>query len=203
MKPTPYAITSFVLFSLATLWSPAGGAEPPKVLYLDKNRTLQKPEPPRTAPVHMKKDYLTRARQRVELARKTLDFVQQMAPRPEMAAELRSLDECIERAAEDQASSVGRDLFAQAVELRRRIIFSHPALDFDRLLLTKRPPPALSAPGDNYYGLNNDTGPGLVILDQWKTDRPRETALLEGKLPPGCAMHPDLYPRWHTCQDAA
>ena len=35
-------------------------------------------------------------------------------------------------------------------------------------------------------------GPGLVILDQWKTDRPRETVLLDGKLPAGCAMHADL-----------
>ena len=54
MKPTPLAITSFVLFSLATLWSPADGAEPPKVLYLDKNRTLQEPEPPKIALEYIK-----------------------------------------------------------------------------------------------------------------------------------------------------
>lgn len=136
--------------------------------------------------------YLTRAWRRVEFARKTLDFVQQAAPRPEMAAELETLGQRIEQAMKDRGFSAGRDLFAQAVELRRRIIFSHPALDFERLLLTKRPTPALSAPGDNYYGMNNGTGPGLVVLDQWKTDRLKETALLEGKLPPGCAMHPDL-----------
>ncbi len=136
--------------------------------------------------------YIERARQRLELARKTLDFVQRTSPRPEMAAELRTLEQRIAREAKDRSSSAGRDLFARAVELRRRIIFSHPALDFDRLLLTKRPTPALSAPGDNYYGMNNGTGPGLVVLDQWKSDRPRETLLLEGKLPPGCAMHPDV-----------
>jgi len=192
MKPMPLAITSFVLLSLATLWSPAGDAEPPKLLYLNLNRELQKAESPKTAPVYVKRDYPALARQRLELARKTLEFVQQTAPRPKMAAELQTLDGRIDQAANDRASSAGRDLFAQAVELRRRIIFSHPALDFDRLLLTKRPTPALSAPGDNYYGLNNGTGPGLVILDQWKTDQPRETMLLEGKLPPGCTMHPDL-----------
>ena len=136
--------------------------------------------------------YLARAQQRLDLARKTLEFVEQTAARPKMAAELQTLAGRIDREAEDPASSGGRDLFARAVDLRRRIIFSHPALDFDRLLLTKRPPPALSAPGDNYYGLNNGTGPGLVILDHWKADRPRETVLLEGKLPAGCAMHPDL-----------
>ena len=78
------------------------------------------------------------------------------------------------------------------MDLRRRILFSHPAIDFDRLLISKRPPPWLSAPGDNYFGIHNDTGPGLVILDDWKSDRPRETVLLQDKLPPGCAMHADL-----------
>jgi len=136
--------------------------------------------------------YLARAQQRLELALKTLEFVEQTAPRPKMAAELQALNGRIDREAKDRASSAGRDLFARAVELRRRIIFSHPSLDFDRLLLTKRPPPPISAPGDNYFGLNNDTAPGLVVLDDWKTDRPRETVLLEGKLPAGCAMHPDV-----------
>jgi len=136
--------------------------------------------------------YLARAQQRLELARKTLDLVVQTAPRPQLAAELQTLDQRIDRAARDRDSSSGRDLFAQTVDLRRRMIFSHPSLDFDRLLLTKRPPPALSAPGDNYYGMNNGTGPGLVILDQWKSDQPRETVLLKSKLPAGCAMHPDL-----------
>ena len=136
--------------------------------------------------------YLARARQKLELARKSLDFVERTAPRPKMATELQKLEQRIDRAAKEPRSSTGRAIFAQAVELRRRIIFSHPALDFDRLLLTKRPPPSLSAPGDNYFGMHNGTGPGLVILDQWKNDRPNETELLEGKLPTGCAMHPDV-----------
>jgi len=50
----------------------------------------------------------------------------------------------------------------------------------------------LSAPGDNYFGINNETSPGLVVLENWKSDRPRETVLLEGQLPPGCAMQPDV-----------
>ena len=102
------------------------------------------------------------------------------------------MEKRVEAEAKLQAPTSARDLFAQAVDLRRRIIFSHPALDFDRLLLTKRPPPVLSAPGDNYFGRHNNTGPGLVILDDWKTGPSKETVLLEGKLPPGCAMHPDL-----------
>jgi len=136
--------------------------------------------------------YLAHARQRLELACKTLELVERTAPRPEMAAEIQSLQQRLDREAADAVSSAGRDLFAQAVELRRRIIFSHPALDFERLLVSKRPPPVLSAPGDNYFGMHNGTGPGLVILDDWKTDRPKEIVLLEGKLPSGCAMHADV-----------
>lgn len=136
--------------------------------------------------------YLAHARQRLELARKTLEFVERTAPRREMAAELQTLEQRVDQAAKDSAAALGRDLFAQAVDLRRRIIFSHPALDFDWLLVSKRPPPVLSAPGDNYFGMHNGTGPGLVILDNWKSDRPKETRLLEGKLPSGCAMHADV-----------
>jgi len=133
--------------------------------------------------------YQQQAQQRLDLARRTLEFVQRTAARPELAAELDVLEQGSRRAG---SAAAERKLFAQAVDLRRRIIFSHPALDFDRLLLSKRPPPVLSAPGDNYYGMHNGTGPGLVILDQWKTDRPKETVLLAGKLPRGCAMHADV-----------
>jgi hypothetical protein len=136
--------------------------------------------------------YLEKAQQRLELARATLGFVEKAAPRPKMAAEIKSLAQRVNQDVEQQASSAGRELFAQAVDLRRRIVFSHPALDFDRLLISKRPPPVLSAPGDNYFGMHNETGPGLVVLDDWRSGRPKETALLQGRLPAGCAMHADL-----------
>jgi len=136
--------------------------------------------------------YLTRARERVLLARRTLDFLRRAGAKPGLAAELERLAERIEKAARSGAVSSARELFAQAVALRRRMIFSHPALDFDRMLVCKRPPPVLSAPGDNYYAMNNGMGPGLAILDGWKDERPRETVLLKDRLPRGCAMHPDL-----------
>jgi len=149
--------------------------------------------------------YRQHAQQRLELARQTLEFVkhqtleQEARPArpgqsswPDLAAELEALEHRISQTVKAPPMSAERDLFARAVDLRRRIIFSHPALDFDRLLLSKRPPPVLSAPGDNYYGMHNGTGPGLVVLDQWKSDRPKETVLLDGQLPPGCAMHADV-----------
>ncbi|NQT94582.1 MAG: hypothetical protein HQ559_17635, partial [Lentisphaerae bacterium] len=76
--------------------------------------------------------------------------------------------------------------------LRRELILSHPALDFDRLLINKRPPPNAHAHMcEQYLGRHSAAGPGLVILDSWK-DGPRETVLLEGKLPEGSVLHPDL-----------
>ena len=60
--------------------------------------------------------YLARAQERLELARKTLEFVQRTAPRPKMAAELQALDQRVDRAVKDQGLSAERELFAQAVE---------------------------------------------------------------------------------------
>ncbi|MHB8899882.1 MAG: HzsA-related protein [Thermoguttaceae bacterium] len=109
-----------------------------------------------------------------------------------MARELVTLERQVNEVAASGEVGAGRELFARAVDLRRRMIYSHPALDFDRLLISKRPPPVLSAPGDNYFAMHNGAGPGLVLLDDWKSGRPRETVLLEGKLPGGCQMHADL-----------
>jgi len=85
-----------------------------------------------------------------------------------------------------------QELYIEIRRLRRELILSHPALDFDRLLINKRPPPNVHAHMcEQYLGRHSAAGPGLVILDSWKDD-PRETVLLEGKLPEGSVLHPDL-----------
>jgi hypothetical protein len=119
-------------------------------------------------------------------ARKTLEFVEKSAPRPKLAAELKKLESKAATATDKAALDV------QARELRRRIILSHPALDFDKLLINKRPPPR-STPHqcEQYLGRHSMEGPGLVILDSWK-DNPRETVLLKDRLPEGSVLHPDL-----------
>jgi hypothetical protein len=75
--------------------------------------------------------------------------------------------------------------------LRRRIIFAHPLLDFDRLLVNQCPPPAYSHQSRQYLGRYSRSGPGLIVLEHWK-DRPQVTRLLEGQLPAGTVLHPDL-----------
>jgi len=132
----------------------------------------------------------------LEFARRTLQFVKKSAPRPELAAELRALEEKVRRfeagsSPEGHTLEQQQALLAEVRRLRRRIILSHPLLDFDRLLINKRPPPAYSHQSDQYLGRYSGVGPGLVILENWK-DQPREIRLLQGKLAPGSVLHPDL-----------
>ena len=127
-------------------------------------------------------------RQTLALARRTLEFVERSRPCPELAARLTEL----ERRADALSGGEERGSLCHAVrQLRRQIIFSHPLLDFDRLLVNKCPPPAYSHQSRQYLGRYSRPGPGLVVLDNWK-DSPRETPLLAGQLPAGTVMHPDL-----------
>jgi hypothetical protein len=119
-------------------------------------------------------------------ARKTLEFVQRSRPCPALAARLRELEQ---RSTSRDANRT--ELHQNVRQLRRQIIFSHPLLDFDRLLVNKCPPPAYSHQSRQYLGRYSRPGPGLVVLDNWK-DSPRETRLLAGQLPAGTVMHPDL-----------
>ena len=127
---------------------------------------------------------------KLALARKTLALVEKSAKRPKLAAELASLGKRVEKglSSPDQLSE---EMYDAISSLRRRIIFSHPLLDFDRLLVNKRPPPLYSHMSRQYLGRYSRPGPGLAVLETWK-DKPREKLLLEGKLPVGSVLHPDL-----------
>ena len=122
----------------------------------------------------------------LQLARKTLAYVERSAPRPKMAAELVALEAYVKRLDADWET-----FDSKARSLRRRIILSHPLLDFDELLICKRPPPRFSHQCDQYLGRHSGEGDGLVVLENWK-DKPKETVLLKGQLPKGSVLHPDL-----------
>jgi len=83
------------------------------------------------------------------------------------------------------------ELTASILELRREIIFSHPALNFDRLLINKRPAPNYLHQSRQYLGRYSPEGDGLAALTNWK-DGPEEKLLLKDKLPVGSVLHPDL-----------
>ncbi len=127
----------------------------------------------------------------LELARQTLAFVEKSASRPELKAELAAMEKKVQEAKE--AGNVDEEtLYSETRKLRRKIIFAHPLLDFDRLLINKRPPPAFPHQSDQYLGRHSGIGAGMVVLDNWKSDKPTETVLLDGQLPPGSVLHPDL-----------
>ena len=83
-------------------------------------------------------------------------------------------------------------LYLQIRRLRRNYLFSLPALDFDRILINKRPPsncrPHMC---EQYLGRHSAEGPGLVILENWR-GVPTERALTQKRLPRGSILHPDL-----------
>ncbi|MGB2823336.1 MAG: hypothetical protein WBF17_20305, partial [Phycisphaerae bacterium] len=125
---------------------------------------------------------------RLSLARKTLEMVKRAAPRPKLAAELAALEK---EFTDPQGNAHGEAFYARACNLRRRIILSHPALDFPKLLINKRSGFLPEHMCDQYLGRHSREAPGLVVLEDWR-ENPRETVLLAGKLPPGGVIHPDL-----------
>ncbi len=78
--------------------------------------------------------------------------------------------------------------------LRRKILFLHPDLAFDRLLAVQRGLPYGwdEHEVDQYVGRLSRPGPGLVVLTDWKT-KPKKMRLLGDKLPEGTVLNPDLH----------
>jgi hypothetical protein len=124
-------------------------------------------------------------------AKKTLEFVELSRKLPELSA---TLDKLYAQAKEipNREDGSWNALLADAKALRRQIIFAHPALGFKDLLINKQPPTRYSHQCDQYLAMHSRPGPGLVILKNWKSPKPQEVTLLEGKLPLGSVAHPDL-----------
>ncbi len=126
------------------------------------------------------------------LAQRTLSYVERAEKRPAMAAELNALAQRLPQAKE--AASRGA-LEKEIRALRRKIIFSHPDLDFDRLLACQRSLPYSHATHmvDQYLGrYSRPGGEGLIVIEDWKT-APKKREILKGKLPLGTTLNPDLH----------
>ncbi|NQU23600.1 MAG: discoidin domain-containing protein [Candidatus Nealsonbacteria bacterium] len=121
----------------------------------------------------------------LDLTLRTLAMIERARPQPKLAAELRALEKRFGQG--DNSGALTEELR----KLRRRIVLTHPALNFDKLLINKRPPPGYSHMCDQYLGRHSRPGPGLTVLQSWK-DNPRVRVLLSGKLPEGSMLHPDL-----------
>ncbi|MCK5801480.1 MAG: NPCBM/NEW2 domain-containing protein [Lentisphaeria bacterium] len=122
---------------------------------------------------------------------RTLAMVEEAAPNSQFSGAVRTLRGTVDASREDPGADFAA-LDQKIRVLRRRVVFSHPALGFDTLLVNKRPPPSFPHQCDQYLGRHSRPGPGPVLVRNWKSDHPEETVLLEGKLPPGTVTHPDL-----------
>jgi hypothetical protein len=85
-----------------------------------------------------------------------------------------------------------RELYLDLRTLRRRIIFSHPALNFDQILINVNPPTTYSHNGDQFLGRHSRAGKGLMLLSGWKGESPAVNYIVKGMLPEGAYRNPDL-----------
>ena len=128
-------------------------------------------------------NYEAAAQKTLELAKKSLAYVGKSA----LEIELRKLERKFNRGGDWE------DLWRQAHHLRRRIIFSHPELNFEQILVNVNPPTKYSHNGDQHLGRHSRTGPGLTLLTDWKSGNPKVKHILKDKLPAGATRNPDLH----------
>lgn len=131
--------------------------------------------------------------QALDLAERTLAYVEKSRKLPTQAAWLDGLKS---RALETADTAKRADLEREVRALRRQILFLHPDLSFDTLLVSQRGMPYSISPHmvDQYLGRNSKAGPGLMLLRHWK-DAPEKEPLLKGDkaLPEGTVWNPDLH----------
>jgi len=123
-----------------------------------------------------------------------------------LSAELGRLDARLAalEAAEDVPEGVRREIYLQARWLARKIAFSNPLLDFDKILFIKRHDPGgLFHMVHQYYGFCATPGGGLFVLTDPFSANPKLTNLLaesvvaDGrlagrKLVPGAFLSPEV-----------
>ena len=84
-------------------------------------------------------------------------------------------------------------VFKKLKSIRRRILFTHPALAFERILINRNPPTSFSHNSDQHLARHARFGPGLTVLTDWKTENPKPVSILSGKLPAGATRNPDVH----------
>lgn len=123
-----------------------------------------------------------------------------------LVVELDELDARVRgiKADKDVPEAIRRDIYIAARRLARRIAFTNPVLDFDRILFIKRHDPAgLYHMVHQYYGFGAVPGGGLFVLSNPFSDDPRvddllansrvEQGALRGqRLVPGSFLSPEL-----------
>jgi len=138
-------------------------------------------------------DDCLRAGEYVNVVRDTIDYVDKSRT---VSDSIRSEVDRLEQDLVTKKSGRLADFLAvrdRLKQLRREILFSHPDLDFDRIMINRVPPPAYSHNGDQHLGRHGRLGPGITILSDWKSGNPKVTTPLADKLPEGTVRNPDLH----------
>ncbi|MDR1154216.1 MAG: hypothetical protein LBL04_05850 [Bacteroidales bacterium] len=114
----------------------------------------------------------------------------------DMEAELKSLEHDAKNTPATAVDS-RKELYVRACALRRRIAFANPLLDFDRIVFVKhKKNPRTEIGGDHmagqYYGIHATGGEGLFILENAFGDNPAAKNVINGNLPDGAYLSPEL-----------
>lgn len=125
----------------------------------------------------------------LDLADRTVVLVEKSRKIPDLAAKLAVL----RQRWESKQVPDGRraEFYFEVRALRRQIIMSHPALDFEKILINRNPPTTFCHNGDQHLGIHSRPGPGLTMLTNWKYN-PHAEAILKDKLPVGAVRNPDM-----------
>jgi len=118
-----------------------------------------------------------------------LEYISKMPKAPQLTAEKAVLDRLIASAKKVEITDeAGREaLMKLAVKLRRKVAFSNPLLDFDKILFIKRHfnPNSEKAGNhmcDQYFGFNAIRGGGMFVLENAFSDAPKAVNLLENSV---------------------
>lgn len=155
--------------------------------------SFRKPTP--STPVQVVREwfYVARAQEQIDLARRTADWVKKDGGHvPEtLLKELGRLESDL-RTEEKSASPKGTLLFQKVGAVRKKILFLHPALQFDSFLINRNPPTLYPHNCDQYLGRHSRAGDGLAVVSDWKSGNPKTKILLAGKMPVGAYQKPML-----------
>ncbi len=146
-----------------------------------------------------------------EIVRRGFRLVSRLRARADVArldaltTDLQRLDQRLANVdrSEEVPKNVRRDLYFKARRLFRKIAFSNPLLDIDKILFIKRQHPYYQHICDQYYGFTSTAGGGLFVLEDALGDSPKLTNLLADskvqngrfrgqRLVPGSFLSPEL-----------
>jgi len=113
-----------------------------------------------------------------------LNHLKQMPGTPDLDAMERELKKLQAAGSETPTSDAGAriELFQRVCELRRKIVFANPLLNFDKILFIKKHRSIYNHMCDQYYGITARPGGGLYILHDPFGPKPRVEDILANSI---------------------